>query len=413
MSSVPDAMDIPVDSASQWTHRAKMEMRREKTRQLAISLETKRVDQNMELMKMRMQLHGQNPRKHVSPGVRHKGLSNSSIYASSQASSSLSHPYGPSPASSSTSSRRRRSSASIASHLYHSNSSIASHSEHSNSSLSSLHFDGLIVEPSGNPVDVAASGGRGYSSGDPASSVYADGKGVETWALENALDNNKTSNTLDRSHLDRHEFTNAVDGYGDVLSGSVSGTNGPIHTTDVHTRTMHGGAVHASDGRVHDGRAYATSGSAEVTNGSVYPTDGDMQDPWDHPTEDDVYIARGSANATNGHINDGRVAVTGGDVNDAPVPAADGSVNDGRVPSAYGLVNAANATNAHVHYMTGGYDDGTSGHHPEELISDRRDYTIDDNDAAIPWMYENADGTAVDANSVCAAGAGFSATNGV
>ena len=428
ISSVPDAVDMSIDHASQWTHRVNMEMRQEKTRQLAISLETKKVDQNLESMKMQMEHHGQNTWEPVTQPVRHKGLSYSSLYDSSQAASSQSHPRGPSSASSSSSNRRRRSNASIASHPYHSTSSITSRSQHSNSSLTSLHFNRLIVKPSGNPSDFPTSGHQRYSGGDRASSGYVDGKGVKTWALANALGNDKTSDVADRSHPDRHEFANAAGRCGDVLSGSVSGTNGSVHTMDGHARTMHGGAVHEADGR-----AYVTSGSAETQEGRVHPTGGDG------------YMTSRFATATNGYVHDGRVTVTHGTVNDGLVPSTygyanatdghvqstseyvdrssgrshvndgriavtDGSVSDGRIPQTFGH---ASATNEPVHYMTGGYDDATSRQYLEGSISDGNDRTIGDHDVAMSWMYENTDRTAVDANSVYTVGGGFPATNGV
>ena len=428
IKSVPDAVNAPIDQVSQWNHQANMELRREKTRQLEISLETKKVDQNLESMRMQMQSGEQITRKAVTPAVRHK----SSLHASSQGSSSKRHPYGPSPASSPSSNRRRRSNVSIPSHAYQSTSSVASHSQHSNSSLASLQFDRLIMKPSGNPAVIPAFGGQGYSGGDPASSGRVDGKGMgssSSSSLANALGNGETCNVPDKSHSNRHEFANAMDGCGDTPSGFANATNALVHTTGGHARTMYGGAVHATDGR-----ADVQSGSAEATNGRV------------HPTEGDIYMAGGFANGTNGHVHDGRVPVTDGGVNDSRAPSTyDGYVNNGHVHSTPGYVDGSNGrsyghdgrvpvtegyagTSATVHHTTGGYNDATSGHYlqggNDHMTDDRPGATAldaygsttarnDTDDRAMSWMYENDSGIAVDANSVYAAGGGFPATNGI
>ena len=249
-----DTVDTPVDFVSQWTHHANLEMRREKTRQLQLVLETKIVDQKT--MEMRMQHSRQNTGSPATLAVRHTRPSTGSLRAPSQTCSSLSLPYGPSPASSLSPSLQRRSDESIAFPPYHSNSSI-----------DSVQLDRLIVKPVDKPANVPDSDGQGYSGDDKAS---VDGGGAKTWTLANEPNDDKTCNIPDRyGDSGRYKFASAMgamDGSGHTIGGFASATNGHIRNGRVKATSGHSNAIHE---HVHDRRDGARGGYVDATIGNV------------------------------------------------------------------------------------------------------------------------------------------------
>ena len=259
ISLVPGAADPPIDHVSQWTHHANLEMRREKTRQLQLMLESKRVDQKT--MEIHMQHNGQNAGNPATPVVRRTCLSSGSFSTPSQTSSPLSLPYGPSPASSLSSNRRRPSNESMASHPYHPNSSIVS-----------LQLDRLVVEPADKPADVPA-GGQGYSGDGQASGVGGEWAGM--WTMADTPSNDKTSNFPEEHvNVGRYEFTNAMDGHGDMTGRFANATNGFIYNGHSEAPSAYADATgeHVQNGRADVAGGYATNGNAR--DARVYPMAG-------------------------------------------------------------------------------------------------------------------------------------------